>query len=380
MPDKNTAMKTVWVLGAGASASHSTGALPLLLQIPAKAKELGLLSRRFTGLNQLSTYIRKRFNAHLQRGPRLNLEDVLTFLELDIAASPEASLIGAQAFLLRLIRNTIMACQKEILADVGDYVDLASRLRASPIDSVVTFNWDTLLDDAMGRRTKIHPERDRRLDPTGQYGRFLQAFTGLGDGTIKGLDVPQPVTDWIDTEGVFLKAHGSVDWFHCTNQSCRNHGRLFPVPDKKTVPLCGSCLERTAVVIVPPTLNKRLREVPSIRRIWNVAAREVSHAERLVIWGYSIPPTDYASSWLLRHSDARRLTELVVINPGLLKGKTSVSLNADFLRRYTTLVSKTVRLTLFYDYKDFANGLDLLAKYPGLKGVRGISRVVGTGS
>lgn len=230
--------KTVWIIGAGASSSHTGGHFPTLLGLPQAAARLGLLDDRRARLFQrrfLDDYLVERGFPSLASNRSLNLEAVLTALEIDIAVSPSAALYTAQDRLLTLLRETINAASVETTATLGEYDKLVQKLREE--DSVITFNWDCLLDDAMGRKAMLQ-DIDKpgtffpRIDPKRHYGRFLSAFTGWGESTMDSLGVPGPVRQWQGRSGYLIKAHGSVDWFYCENESCRGYQSAFPMHDQ----------------------------------------------------------------------------------------------------------------------------------------------------
>ncbi len=70
--------------------------------------------------------------------------------------------------------------------------------------------------------------------------------------------------------------------------------------------------------------------------LWNIAVQEIKQANEIVIWGYSLPPTDFHSQWLLRKADSKNLQRVWVINPAAWKRK---SLEADnkFRDRFVNL-------------------------------------------
>jgi hypothetical protein len=79
--------------------------------------------------------------------------------------------------------------------------------------------------------------------------------------------------------------------------------------------------------IVPPTLRKQLSgasETEPLRDVWTHAYQALSNAERIVIIGYSLPPTDFHAEWLLRTSvqkNKREKIALVVVNPNKSVGE-----------------------------------------------------------
>ncbi len=73
--------------------------------------------------------------------------------------------------------------------------------------------------------------------------------------------------------------------------------------------------------IVPPTLRKQVygaSETEPLRAAWRLAHQALKKAQRVVVIGYSLPPTDYHAEWLLRtaimHNEQERV-DLIVANP-----------------------------------------------------------------
>jgi hypothetical protein len=359
--------KTVWLLGAGASISDSNGHLPSLLGIPQKARDLGLFeptAEEKRGLPQFLRYLKSRFYGDLSNpADSVNLEAVLTLLEIDIAVSGDPKLQFARQFVLRILRTTLLRLQKSLPGSTGEYRHFVEVLREH--DTVITFNWDTLLDDAFGRESRLaNLGTDNDAGPTiGQpknhYDRFLLELTGWGERTIHGVPVPAPV-HVLENRGYFIKAHGSIDWYYCTNPGCRAHEIVFPLLGSAKRPRCSGCRERTEVLIVPPTLNKRLRDVPITRRLWTLAASEVALATTIIVWGYSLPPTDFFSEWLLRHARSTRCKKLVLINPDVVIGaEQSTALNSAFIRRFIAALRpprRKIGIEIFATYADYQAG------------------------
>lgn len=363
----------VWILGAGASKSATCGVFPTLLSLVPTARRLGLFEqwRGTIGHEELASYVSRKFAVTLSRSTELNLEDVLTNLDVDIAVDPKPQLLLARQHLLKMLQHTISYLQDSLTSPASEYIDFAARLE--PSTTVITFNWDLLLDDALGRKFRLDQKDpsggDRWTD--GQYGSFLWNFTGYGDRTYAKMLPAPPTSSWPGTRGWYLKAHGSIDWRLCENQSCRNYVRLFPVKDALAEPFCSECLETTNLLLVPPTLNKRLREYPTIRRLWTTAAKELECASEVVLWGYSLPPTDFYSSWLLRHVSASQLNSITIVNPEVVRGgRGKVRLNIEYVSRLvprSKFKDKAFNLRLFESYQDFVAGCELELKYPSLK-------------
>ena len=87
------------------------------------------------------------------------------------------------------------------MAPPGGPLMLWKRLEVN--DSVVTFNWDLLTDqEFIGPGGKVF----------GQYGNFLHRVPLSSRDVLPGA---------IQGEGLFLKLHGSLNWFRCGNRKCQ---------------------------------------------------------------------------------------------------------------------------------------------------------------
>jgi hypothetical protein len=127
-------------------------------------------------------------------------------------------------------------------------------------------------------------------------------------------------------EPPLLKLHGSINWFvhsglTLSGSIARPGGKFkgrtlvyeallqlgFP-------PTRGD--ELLASIVITPVLNKRLTTFPIISEVWSLAAQELRSCKRLVVVGYSFPPTDFHVRRLLREAFLERTPdELVVVNP-----------------------------------------------------------------
>jgi hypothetical protein len=383
--------KRVWLIGAGASISHSRGVFPTLEGIPAAAAKYGVLKTPGEGYAELLRYVSARFRVDLRRGPKVDLERVLTTLDIDIEVRPEAWLLHAREQLLLFLRDTIdelhsAAAIAPVNAEhgVGEYYRLARRL--GPSDTVITFNWDLLLDDALGRIDALSSagDADVSVKPSGRwvfpameqgdgpYTAFVQRLTGWGEWSRQSLVPPSPEpTSGARNVGYYLKAHGSADWYYCTVPTCRASGRVFPLLFSETRPredlACGACGERSELLIVPPTLNKRLRELPVLRRLWTLAAREIDVADEVLVWGYSLPATDFFSEWLLRQGRRHWPRTLVIINPAVCQGSSNRRVDFGFVGRFVDALRTELddlSITLFESYGDYERGTSADQKYP----------------
>ena len=133
-----------------------------------------------------------------------------------------------------------------------------------------------------------------------------------------------------------LKLHGSVNWgladfsppqaedadvFYVdpelgkSGSNITQHGVFLPM-STRLFPGVGF-----RPLIVPPVTDKSRHYGKSmLRRLWHFAREVLSASDRVVILGYSFPPTDYEARFLLReafgsHTGRLREREVVVVNP-----------------------------------------------------------------
>lgn len=192
--------------------------------------------------------------------------------------------------------------------DVGH----ASRAKQYDPFSIISLNWDILLDNALQRALQnLHPDPVGDYDPFGvvDYCCYVSSLDG-GDPRIRsGL--------WsLGCRGYnvkLLKLHGSMNWLQCPN--CQ---RLFVgFGDKQQIlervgsekcRHCEKCGYDNKLVgsLVMPTFLKDLSNF-QIKLVWQNAGVELMEASRLLFIGYSLPHADFEFRQLLSrmvHKDA----------------------------------------------------------------------------
>jgi hypothetical protein len=164
--------------------------------------------------------------------------------------------------------------------------------------SIVSLNWDILLDNALDRALQ---KKDAGCafgdyDPFGvvDYCCYVSSFepnnprirSGLWSLGCRGYNVK------------LLKIHGSMNWLQCMN--CQ---RLFTTFGEKLVAssnigtLCRHCKKNgidaeLRASLVMPTFLKDLSNF-QIKLVWQNAGVELMEARRLVFIGYSLPHADF---------------------------------------------------------------------------------------
>jgi len=154
-------------------------------------------------------------------------------------------------------------------------------------DAILTFNYDLVVERAIGS--------------------VLPGLPAIG-GWLYGFK-PRPVS----TERVpaVYKLHGSSNWIRV--------GTKFDVRQRSwdefddTAGYRAHSSKESPILL--PFWDKRIEDEPW-SPIWRAAASALKRSSQLLIWGYSLPPTDFKSRELFRlAASSSRLCEVTVIDP-----------------------------------------------------------------
>jgi hypothetical protein len=271
---------------------------------------------------QIFDYVRESFgiSEHAGQGKwaDLNIEEVFTSVELDREFMGREGDAWAKATvtrndLVRYLGRVISYCTqgKRGLS----YGKIKSFTDAHPDVSVLTFNWDLLLDQEFMERVGLGWGIS-----AGPYSNFDTIVMG-GEAALTGGFGRWPL---------YLKLHGSLNWLQCMNPTCPGASRISILADTQlclvramgfpgsgTV-LCNQCGSEMGLLLVPPVLKKPLSEKGVIRAAWGQATHRLGLARKVVIIGFSASPTDFHASWLLRSTlggKPKHATEVFVVNP-----------------------------------------------------------------
>lgn len=163
--------------------------------------------------------------------------------------------------------------------------------RGSRTNTVVTFNYDLVIDDAL-RRMAVEP------------------FYHLPHAEVEPMEAENRIS--------VLHLHGSTNWGICA--ACEHvlvlRSKLTTSPAEFFGRTCSKCKAGTyKPFLVPPSWDKSdYRAV--IQPIWSEAVARLSTASRIVIIGYSMPQSDVFFKYLLTValSQNHRLYSITVID------------------------------------------------------------------
>ena len=249
----------------------------------------------------------------------INIEDILTSIELErefrgTDSDDAGFLLLAQNKLVRLTWRLLAMCTERRYGQwtrrLVHSLDLA--------DSVITFNWDLLLDQEFSPFGG-HP--DARWHYQNFFAIVLQQnIMGGRQYVIAGPGGPHKV-------GLFLKLHGSLNWLCCTNQKCPSHSEIWMQDDiqlclqsamgigrvDETCVRCGSAM---FPLLVPPLLRKPIADNWIIKSMWGLARQRLADADTVVLVGFSAAPTDFYASWLLHSTIGTKPGgQVIIVNP-----------------------------------------------------------------
>jgi len=224
-----------------------------------------------------------------------NVEEVYSFLHCHYAVYRAQSihpeyLETARKELLEYIVCLVNGITSEVKTPAL-YSVLAKGVR--PLDTIVSFNWDVLLELALQRTPigrKLLKSQERIVNPL-----LSSKVPSYEDNKVRQLH-----------EGLLLKLHGGTNLTVCTNRECLRHS--FPYlwhPDVWGSPDywgCEACGASTEILIMPPYVHKSYATSRFFSLQANLAAQKLGMADEIVILGYSLSQYDFEAQTMIRCS------------------------------------------------------------------------------
>lgn len=366
-------MSKLILLGAGASKSYSkskTGIrMPIANDFFDTFRKLEISANPWVLIGHIINYVVEYRNIKLEQFENFNedieilhseiqakLYDALN-REKNIFDDPN-NIVYLKAFneLIFLFVSVINEIQNGPISD--SHINLANQLKSE--DSIVTFNWDTLMDRALNQETDWNTDS----------GYFRSPKLIYREGWV------EPVKTKKKSFPTLLKLHGSSNWL--TSHTIPENGKLelsqevsveeFFVYENNikpyncyagrymngyedfsygyyppNLPLLGKpapegmLLSRTRLklphmpegtsessglvsmpLIIPPVQKKEYDQFGNLfESLWNEAEKKIQEADEIIIIGYSFPKTDYRSSELFKSAFIKRkdMPKITIINP-----------------------------------------------------------------
>lgn len=208
--------------------------------------------------------------------------------------------------LSHLITNYLSRCKSNSSGDTKRFINHVFPIKEKPelySNRIITFNYDTLVE---------RPLIDRGLSSKKLY------FDRINKDPSEG--IRRNAHERFDNPLV-LKLHGSINW-RCDRKYFDQiiSGKIdqeekigiwqevkAPKPDDNSSPL-----------IIPPIPNKPITQTSIFKFLWTTAFEYMHEAKKIVIVGYSCPPTDTLARAMFTHFASKKLTEIFVVDPNAM--------------------------------------------------------------
>lgn len=354
--------KTVYLFGAGINRgikNHEGVAPPLATDLFVQAMKCRTFGHEnyLQKIKPVFEYIQRYWK--LEHGDLANhnfdLEACYTLLELQLneakATANHDEILKLQDIILKLtifFAETLQEFEHTIY-NSHSYIQLGQIIYSENAD-VLTFNYDTLIESSIESASRVSgsvpPTYKGRPHNTGEiteeeiryshfnWNRPLSYGVKFDEVRLQRAGIPTYVGG--DTfyqahpDGLYnakiLKLHGSINWFKYSGVrkhsfgikgKASNEGKTllsqerwdFNEPAEKD----GEIIEP---MIITPTLYKNYAKNKLISSVWEQAKNSLNGCKRLIIGGYSFPPTDFAVRKLFLEAFERHSPdEIIVINP-----------------------------------------------------------------
>jgi len=298
--------KTVYFLGAGAS-NASDFHLPTMGEFFKGANFAG------EEYQNLKRFIKDKFPGLPIEN--LNLEEVVTAIELSMDTFGS---FGERSHPYIYGARTEFDTYVNARLKIPEYkpcsllIKIFDKDKEKPIESVITLNYDLIIENCISARSyKIPGPRDMLGRMDNLLGQPLHSDIR------QNFSLPYEEAN----SRLYLKLHGSIDWFYCPNPDCGFHQQFFPNRNHNIFSspvrigdLCRICGSPVVTAIVPPTMYKTFEKFPKMGLLWNLAYHKLNIAEKIVIFGVSFAPSDYYLRWLFKKAITDRKNKPTIIN------------------------------------------------------------------
>lgn len=329
-------MKIVWIIGAGAS---NEAGYPLV--------------RDFLDMEYIEQWKRKYNN------PLLNGNKIFDFLTEECE---DLLRIGQNIndIMLKAITEENYELYNKVNAYITFYFQISQnflydhysvtylhafgRILLASNSSVITLNYDTLVEEQLGyifrilnlKNTENQQIKSENIYTYGQICNYLNMPYGT-EGRIFDYNSGY-ILEKLNSTGTvkILKPHGSIGWYRCEN--CGNPSYfphvyhqtaryvfMFGLADlSKINEFCHGCngnkkdQDVFSNLYIPPTRNLDIPFWKNLEVVWQEAEQELEEAGVIIVAGYSFPKEDVEITDLLKKiKGKRKKVKAVIIEPFL---------------------------------------------------------------
>lgn len=205
---------------------------------------------------------------------------------------------------------------------------------------IITFNYDSIVDDILLKR----------FSPQQLY------FNNIRNGEDDASGEKSPL---------LLKLHGSINW-RCTKLEYKKlfdeskverkgKTRTYNTDDCHYIDdiFYDSSACKTSdcniPLIIPPVPQKPITSVAIFKYLWTYAFEYLTEAERIILVGYSLPPTDTLAISLFSKFNNKHLTDLTIIDPNeAVLGK--------WIKLFKRKGVRSHKVHYYQDFSEYING------------------------
>lgn len=316
----------VFILGAGASYSDGVplqrDLLPIII-----SDEIEEIKNSEIG-REVTSFIKNNFEINdYTKYPKL--EAIFGFIDYFLFQKESLSskytnlyMYNIKEYLIRLIYFIVAKYTKDHSVNYENFWSAVKENNSNI--SVITFNYDTLLEQAFHSLYKQNYYIDycteflnyQKKEKLSQYHFWVNPR------------VPLPILNEQEPKVIkVIKIHGSLNWKYC---NCCNQVLLTPwdkeidlnrnkflgytYPEKTLYDIvCPIDENEYQTLIMPPSYVKNLNH-PTLSELRNEAGKELRNAKKVVFIGYSLSSADIHIKALLK-KNIKPETEIIVVNP-----------------------------------------------------------------
>lgn len=335
--------KTMFVLGAGAS--RHTGA-PLLFDFMSEARARMLKAELVykKDFKDVFEWIEK------MKGPAYylnldlnNLEHVFSLISMLNAVDPEGEKLYKSISLVML--ETLEQCQvpfqgeqfqpdpvyTQFLVKIDEHANQLSEgvsiLEQPEVDTIVTFNYDVMLNFAFYSGFAVMPNYCLKGENTKFYNKLVKLHGSMNWASHRRC--PQNSKNEIQ-----IVAPAPLPGSYSRARALKRNWDFRMLTEVLQKTQCKFCGKDGVLypVFIPPTWAKKPEQIINV---WKAAIDELRTTSQIVIIGYSLPPTDTFFQYILALGlfEGAQLERIIVIDPAASKNK-------DFKERYDKAFSR----------------------------------------